>query len=80
MSSILDRVRGVAADIFHLPASRLTAEASPETIATWDSVEHLNLVVTLEQEFSLKFAPEEIEELKSIGKIAEVLERKTQQV
>lgn len=78
MTSTLDRVRAAAADIFHVPASQLTAEASPRTIANWDSVEHLNLVVTLEQQFAVQFEPEEIEEMKSIGTIAEVLQRRSQ--
>ena len=74
--TILEQVRQVASDVFSVPADRLAADSSPETIETWDSIQHLNLVLALEQEFSLQLSPEEMEQMHTIGQISAMLESK----
>jgi len=66
----------MAADILRMPSSSLNADASPANVKSWDSVEHLNLVLSLEQRFSVEFQPDEIEQMNSLGKIVELLEQK----
>lgn len=70
---LFDRVRTIAADVLEVPASKISAESSPETIDTWDSVHHLNLVLALEQEFNLQFEPEEIDQMKDIQHVLDIL-------
>lgn len=43
----------------------------------WDSLNQLNLVAELEEEFNIEFEPEEIAEMKSFNKIKEIIEKKT---
>lgn len=73
---VLDQVRRIAADIFDMPLEQVTAESSPDTVETWDSLQHLNLVVALEQNFRLAFAPEEIEEMLSIKLVVTLIHKK----
>ena len=77
---LLDRIRRVAADVLETSADKITLDSSPETIDTWDSVHHLNLVLALEQEFDLQFEPEEIDQMKDVRHILEILGSKVQQV
>ena len=77
---LLDRVRRVAADVLETSADKITLDSSPETIDTWDSVHHLNLVLALEQEFDLQFEPEEIDQMKDVRHVLEILGSKVQQV
>jgi acyl carrier protein len=76
---LLDRVRGIAADVLEVPAAKISPDSSPETIDAWDSVHHLNLVLALEQEFNLQFEPEEIDQMKDIQHILTILENKVAQ-
>ena len=62
-----------AADVLEVPAAKISADSSPEMIESWDSVHHLNLVLALEQEFNLQFEPEEIDAMKDIQHILEIL-------
>jgi acyl carrier protein len=78
-TTLLDRVRSIAADVLEVPVVRISAGSSPETIDTWDSVHHLNLVLALEQEFNLQFEPEEIDQMKDIHHILEILGNKVTQ-
>ena len=76
--NVLDQVRSIASDVLHVPMAQLSAESTPESIESWDSVQHLNLVLALESQFGIEFEPEEIDQMKSIGKIAVLVERKQQ--
>jgi acyl carrier protein len=74
-ASAFEQVRNVASDIFGIPADRITAESSPETIENWDSMQHLNLVLAIEEKFGVQLEPEEIEQMKNIGAVAALVEK-----
>ena len=65
------QVRQIVADIFGVPIDSVTADSSPESIENWDSMAHLNLVLSLEQAFGVNFPPDEIAELISVSAIVE---------
>lgn len=75
-ASILDQVRGVASDLFSLPLDRIKPESSPESIDSWDSTQHLNFVLALEEKFGLQLSPEEMEQMRNVGEAAKVIESK----
>ena len=77
MSDIDARVRQVAADVFGTSADQISADSSPQTIDTWDSVQHLNLVLALEQELNVRIDPEDIERMKTIGDVIQLVKTKT---
>lgn len=74
-ASTLQQVRSIASDIFGVPADKITAESSPETIENWDSMQHLNLVLAIEEKFGVQLEPEDIEGMKNIGAVAALVER-----
>jgi len=73
--STFERVRSVASDIFGIPADQITAASSPETIENWDSMQHLNLVLAIEEKFGVQLEPEDIEQMKNIGAVAALVEK-----
>ena len=72
--SISERVRAIAADVLVIDPGLLTDESSPEDFDVWDSVQHLSLVLALEEQFGLQFEPEEIDRMRSIGGIVRIVE------
>jgi acyl carrier protein len=68
-------VQSVASDIFGIPVDRITPESSPETIGNWDSMQHLNLVLAIEEKFGVQLDPEDIEQMKNIGAVAALVEK-----
>jgi acyl carrier protein len=76
--AILNRVQGIVADLFSMPMPEITLETSSDTINSWDSLQHLNLMLALEQEFGVQFAPEEMEKLTSVQSIVRLLDLKLQ--
>jgi acyl carrier protein len=75
-TSVLDTVRRIASDVLELPLTQVTDQTSPGTAANWDSVQHLNLVLALEQAFAVTFEPEELDQMKNIGEVVTLVERK----
>jgi acyl carrier protein len=75
-TALQQRIQRICADIFTVPVEHLTLATSPETVEAWDSVNHLNLVLAMEQEFAVQFTPEEIEQLISIERIAQCVDEK----
>lgn len=74
--TVFNRVRQIAADVFRTSADTMTGQSSPQSVEDWDSVQHLNLVLALEQEFNLQFDPEEMDRMKTLGHITDLLELK----
>jgi acyl carrier protein len=71
--SVLDRVRGIVAEMTMLPLESITPGSSPQLHSEWDSLAQVNIVVSLEQEFGRQFSPSQTERMVSVEKIVEVL-------
>jgi acyl carrier protein len=70
---VVERVIELAADIFGTSSDDLTARSTPADVESWDSVAQLNLIVAVEDEFSIQFTTDDIERAGSIGAIAELV-------
>ena len=74
----LPQVRSIAADLFGVPEASIGPDSSPETIEGWDSIQHLNFVLALEDRFGFQISPEEMDRMRTIGGIAEIVDRRVQ--
>lgn len=63
------RLRDVVGAVFGVDPAMITADASSATIAEWDSVRHLQLMLALEEEFNVQFDADELVSLRSIALI-----------
>ena len=68
-----DSVRKTMAVVLDVEPETLTEDASPETISTWDSMSHLNLVMALESEFSISLSAEDALEMNSVAAVRRIL-------
>lgn len=73
---VFAQVARVLADVLGVSPARILPESSPDTIEAWDSVQHLNVIIALEQEFDVRFTPEEIEDAVTAQGIAALVDRK----
>jgi acyl carrier protein len=60
--------------VFNLDTVDVTCSQS--TCDKWDSLNHLNLIVELEDEFDMEFEPEEIAEMKSFDAVKKMIKSK----
>ena len=57
-------------------ASEIDEFSSAATLEGWDSLKHMNIVISLEQTFGVKFEDSEIPTLMSIGVIRDAIQAK----
>jgi acyl carrier protein len=71
-----EQIRLIAADVLGVSPKSLSPESGPETIEAWDSVQHLNMVLAIEQQFNLEFDPDEIDAIKTLADMAAAVDSK----
>ena len=73
-----EQIKQVMADILDLDANSIDVSTVKDGTASWDSLNHINLIVALEQEFQTSFDVTEIESMQSYLDILETIQRKLQ--
>ena len=61
-----ERVLGIVSQVMGVPVERLNEQSSPDTVESWDSLNHMNLVLALEEEFGVQFSDDQIVGLLSV--------------
>ena len=64
---IMNRIQDIFRDIFNDKELVIIETSNAEEIEEWDSFNHINLVSAIEKEFEIKFALGELQEVKNIG-------------
>ena len=75
-AEILSKVRDTIADVLDLPELTVTMQTTAENVEGWDSFNHINIVVAIEREFGIKVHTAEIEELRNVGELVELIDKK----
>jgi len=72
-AALEQRVFEVVATVLNIPIPQLTADSGPESLAQWDSMTHLTLVLALESEFGFGFSDDEVTDMLSVGLICRIV-------
>jgi len=68
-----NRIRQVFSELFCIDREEIHDDSSPETVALWDSLNHLRIITEIEKEFQVRFTMKEIRSMVTFGKIKDVL-------
>jgi acyl carrier protein len=71
-----DKLKTIIANIFEIDFNNVNESTSQDTISNWDSIHHLNLIVSLEESFNITFTDEETVDLTSFKTIKKILKEK----
>ena len=71
-----DKVKGIFANLFQVDPTILKAETGQDSIATWDSLRHMNLVSAIESEFDIVLDDSDIADMVSFGLAVEIVRTK----
>lgn len=71
-----DIVLKIVSQVMNVPVEQFNEDSSPDTVENWDSLQHMNLILSLEEEFNITFSDEEIVEMLSVKIIVETLKKK----
>ena len=73
---ILARLDDIFRDILDDDSITLTPSITAADIADWDSANHVNIVVSVEMRFGIKFSNAEVEHLKDVGDFVDLIQHK----
>jgi acyl carrier protein len=73
---IYARLTKIFRDVFDDESLVAVPEMTAADVEEWDSVNHITLVVAIEEEFGIKFKTAELEKMKNVGQMVEGIERK----
>ncbi len=71
-----DKVRDIFVSLFFIDRLKIHDKFSQEDTDSWDSLQHLNLVLALEETFGISISPEEATEMLNFGLIVLLVEEK----
>ena len=71
---IYERLNEVFRDVFDDESITVNENTTSSDIEDWDSLEHINLVVAVEQEFGIKFNMGEVTTMKNVGEMVNIIE------
>jgi len=73
---IYQRLTEIFREIFDDQSIVPTAEMKASDVPEWDSLNHINLIVAIEARFKIKFKSTELESLRNVGHLVELIEKK----
>lgn len=70
-------LRKIFADVLNIDGAEIGDDSTPGTLENWESLNHLNLVASVEDYFGISIEPEDISEMaESYGKFKEIVSGK----
>ena len=73
---VFERLNKVFRDVFDDDDITVTETTTSADIDDWDSLEHINLVAAVEQEFGMKFTMGQVVAMKNVGEMADIILQK----
>ena len=75
MSEISNKIKSLMAIVFECDVEDIRDSTSPNTLDNWDSIRHMNFIVSLEDEFEIELSSNEIEEISSLQKAVKIISK-----
>lgn len=68
-----DRINSLIKNVFDIGDRDVTKDLTKDEVATWDSLTHMDLVTSIEKDFSIQLTIDDIVEMQSLGMIRAII-------
>lgn len=72
----LEQLTPIFRQVFDDESIVISRETTADDIDGWDSLSHMNLVAAVELKFKVRFALGELQSLKNVGHLADLIDKK----
>lgn len=76
MNDFETRVQNVFREVFDKPELEIFREMQAKDVDGWDSLNHITLIMTLEETFKVKFSTREVMGFQNVGEMIDCLSGK----
>lgn len=70
---VFERLNGVFQEVFDDEEITVNDDTVADDVDGWDSFEHINLVVAIEEEFSFKIPMGKVVTMKNVGEMVDII-------
>ena len=70
---VLEKLQEIIRDVFDDEDIVVTADTVAADVDGWDSLMHITLIGTVEDEFDIKFAMKDVVAMKNVGQMADLI-------
>jgi len=74
--SASENLKEIFVNLFFIDEAEIHDKLSQEEVGAWDSLQHLNLILSIEEEFGISISPEESTEMLNFGLVVMLIEEK----
>jgi acyl carrier protein len=71
-----DKLLSIFREIFNDPDLVVNEDTTAADVRGWDSFNHMNLIMAIEEEFSVSFSTKEIGQMGRVGDLIKLLQQK----
>ena len=76
---VFEKLDQVFQDVFDDESLHVTDETTAADVDGWDSLEHIDLMASVERAFGIRFSMGEITRMKNVGEMADLILKKRDQ-
>ena len=69
-----ETIKKIMSDLFGISENEITDDTSVDNTKNWDSLKHMELIVSIEEEFDITLSADEIVSLTSFAKVKQKIE------
>lgn len=71
------RLTNIFRTLFNKPDLQLRDDLTARDVPTWDSLNHVNLMMFVEEEFGVRFTTGEVSSMQNVGDLKRLIDAKT---
>ena len=72
-NNVFEKLNEIFREYFEDEDIELTEDTTADDIEEWDSLEHINLIVAVEDSFDMKFTMGEVTTMKNVGAMVDII-------
>lgn len=73
ISMLTKKLTELGAEILGVPSTLITPESTPDSLDSWNSLNHLRLITAVEEFYDIQISMRQIQEIESFGDLNDVL-------
>ena len=76
LQQVPSSLREIVADTLEIAPEEVTPETSTDSVESWDSFRHLQLILSVEGEYGVQLDPQQVPDLTTVAKLQAALQQK----
>ena len=70
----MEKLKAIMSKALRIPVEKIGDTATMKDVAGWDSLTHMDLILSIEQEFRVQLSGDDIADMQSVAMIMQVLQ------